>query len=32
MRAIRKYVPADHMRKALSMWQQLKQRFTRKKK
>ena len=32
LRAMRKYVPADHMRKALSMWQQLKQRFTRKKK
>ena len=32
LRAIRKYVPADHMRKALSMWQQIKQRFTRKKK
>ena len=25
-------VPADHMRKALSIWQQIKQRFTRTKK
>ena len=32
LRAIRKYVPADHMRKALSIWQQIKQRFTRTKK
>lgn len=29
LRAIRKYIPADHMRRALSMWQHLKRRFTR---
>lgn len=27
LRAIRKYVPADHMRQALSLWQNLKRRF-----
>ncbi|MBI1695180.1 DUF956 family protein [Lactobacillus crispatus] len=32
LRAIRKYVPADHMRRALSLWQRLEQRFSRKKK
>ncbi|EFG55654.1 DUF956 family protein [Lactobacillus amylolyticus] len=32
LRAIRKYVPASHMRKSLSLWQGLKQRFTRRKK
>ena len=29
LRAIRNYVPADHMRQALSLWQNLKRRFTR---
>ncbi|RVU70191.1 MULTISPECIES: DUF956 family protein [Lactobacillus] len=32
LRAIRNYIPADHMRKALSLWQGLKRRFTFKRK
>ncbi|KRL89111.1 DUF956 family protein [Lactobacillus kalixensis] len=31
LRVIRNYIPASHMRKALSVWQNLKRRFTRKK-
>ncbi len=31
LRAIRNYIPADHLRRALSLWQGLKQRFTRRK-
>ena len=30
LRTMRKYVPADHMRKALSVWQKIKHRFTHK--
>ncbi|MCD5448621.1 DUF956 family protein [Lactobacillus delbrueckii subsp. lactis] len=32
LRAIRKYVPADHMRQALGVWDTIKLFFTRKKK
>lgn len=31
LRAIRNYIPASHMRKALSVWQKLKRNFSRKK-
>ncbi|WP_251716425.1 DUF956 family protein [Lactobacillus agrestimuris] len=30
LREIRKYIPADHMLKSLTIWQKLKRRFTRK--
>lgn len=32
LHAMSKYIPSDHMRRSLSLWQGLKQRFTRRKK